>query len=70
MTNEVFCNRRKQGNSCSQSLLLQNLETCLDMSESEQESIKGGQDESVVTYNILGGKNFGRSLDILVGSRH
>ncbi|MEG4810591.1 hypothetical protein QUA82_22765 [Microcoleus sp. F8-D3] len=43
MTNKVFCNRRKQDNSYSQSLLLQNLETCLDLSESEQESIQGGQ---------------------------
>lgn len=43
MANEVFCNRRKPGNFYSQSLLFQNLETCLDMSESEQESIKGGQ---------------------------
>lgn len=43
MTNDVFCNHRKPGNSCSQSLLLQDLETCVELSESEQELIKGGQ---------------------------
>jgi hypothetical protein len=43
MNYEVFWNRRKQGNSCSQSLRLLDLETCVDLSESEQELIKGGQ---------------------------
>jgi hypothetical protein len=43
MNDEFFCNRRKQGNSCSQSLLVQDLETCVDLTESEQELIKGGQ---------------------------
>jgi hypothetical protein len=43
MNDEVFCNRRKQGNSCSQSLLVQDLGTCVELSESEQELIQGGQ---------------------------
>ncbi|MGB3267519.1 MAG: hypothetical protein WBA89_26615 [Microcoleus sp.] len=43
MTNEVFRDRRKQENFYSQTLLLQNLETCVELSESEQELIKGGQ---------------------------
>ncbi len=43
MTDEVFCNLRKPGNSCSQSILLQDLETCVDLTQSEQELIKGGQ---------------------------
>lgn len=43
MNDEIFSNRRSRGNSCSQSLLVQDLETCVDLTESEQELIRGGQ---------------------------
>jgi hypothetical protein len=33
----------KCSNSCSKSIILQDLETCLELSESEQELIRGGQ---------------------------
>ncbi|MCU0546319.1 MAG: hypothetical protein MUE44_29820 [Oscillatoriaceae cyanobacterium Prado104] len=43
MNDEIFSNRRKPGTYCSPSLQLQDLETCMELSESEQELIKGGQ---------------------------
>ncbi|NJM61422.1 MAG: hypothetical protein HC849_16450 [Oscillatoriales cyanobacterium RU_3_3] len=41
--NGKFFDSSKHGNSCSQRILLQDLETCMELSESEQELIKGGQ---------------------------
>jgi hypothetical protein len=43
MTSKFFDNRKKRGNSCSPSLQLPDLETCVKLTESEQELIKGGQ---------------------------